>query len=96
MKNTQTQKLLLKFTAIASIVTLTGIADARVFNFQFKFRGQILRTAITSSSASEALDKASQQCINHFGHSQNSDKIKVDTKTADDLIDSCVNPKQSA
>ena len=72
---------------------ISNFAIAQEFNFKFTHKDQIWTHPVTADTWSAALDKASQDCLNHFTNSQGSQKITVDEATADILLNTCTNPR---
>lgn len=78
---------------ILTISLISFFASAQEFNFKFSHKDQIWTHPVTAETWTAALDKASQDCLNHFTNSQGTQKITVDEATADILLNTCTNPR---
>jgi hypothetical protein len=78
---------------IAAILALPFGAQAQDFQFQFSFKGREWKHSVSAESWKEAIDVASQECLNHFTSSHSNQKVRVDQDTADLLLNTCANPR---
>lgn len=75
------------------LILCSSLALAEDFNFKFTFRGEVWNHIVKDNNKNSAFEIASQDCLNHFTKSSGQQKIKVDSDTADALINTCANPR---
>lgn len=80
--------ILITFLALTS-----SLAMAEDYTFKFTFRGEVWSHLVNASNKNSAFEIASQDCLNYFTKTKGQGRIKVDTDTADALLDTCANPR---
>jgi hypothetical protein len=82
-----------QLTILILISILSSLAFAQEFQFKFTYKGESWTHPVHAENWTAALDKASNECLNHFAHSSGTKKIRIDQESADDLLYTCVNPR---
>ncbi len=92
-KPSKTPFLFLWILMMAFFTLLISKSYGAEFKFSFKYEDKKWDRAVSAETWTAALDRASQECLNYFTGAKNSEKIKVTPAVAENLLNSCTNPR---